>query len=87
MNDNKSWLASCAAHTMKRFVTTFDLMKNKPNELVRCMAIFEFSFLLNSKVLDTIKAFFKLLCIIFLSKHKTEICKQAIAAIRIAFRL
>jgi hypothetical protein len=84
MNDNKSWLASCAAHTMKRFVTTFDLMKTKPNELVRCMAIFGFSLMLNSKDLNTIKAYFKLLCTIFLSKHKTEICKQAIAIIRLA---
>jgi hypothetical protein len=86
MNDNKSWLASCAAHTMKRFVTTFDLMKTKPDELVRCMGIFGFSLMLNSKDLRTIKTYFELLCTIFLSKHKTDICKQAINAIRVAIQ-
>ena len=66
----KSWLASCAAHTMHRFSRSVGkIMTNREDKMFACYC---FSLLLNCTTLSQISEYFKILCIIFLSKTKNK---------------
>ena len=76
---SKTWLCSCAAHTMKRFsesiapITTTYTYK---------YMLYLFSLLLNSTNLAMISEYFKLCCYILLSPTKTELVTRAESTIR-----
>ena len=76
INKSKTYLVSCVAHTSKRFskaVTEFCLETNvliaKDKHRHACLC---FSLLLNSRDLQTITTYFKLICTYYLSKYKTD---------------
>jgi hypothetical protein len=83
-DESHSWLASCVAHTMKRYVNMINLLKLDPD--LRSLAIYSFTLLLNSKTLNVISEYFKLICYIFLSEYNTESSKIAFKSIVIAQR-
>lgn len=65
-----SWLASCAAHTMKRFVNSLD--KSIDRNLRRYIC-FCFSLMLNSTSLDQLSDYFRWICIVHLSETRSEL--------------
>ncbi|CAF0789424.1 unnamed protein product, partial [Brachionus calyciflorus] len=68
--DNKSWLVSCASHTMKRYV---DGLKSLVKDTkIRSLASLGFSLLLNSLNLSVITYYFKLIVYSFLDPKRTQ---------------
>ena len=66
---DKSWLASCTSHTMHRFVNSLDDVVI--DRTIHQFCCFLFSLLLNARSLATMKHFFKLICIVFVSRTAT----------------
>ena len=74
-----SWICSCVAHTMKRFVRRINsIIKDK---IIITFATYCFSLLVNCLDLDTITSYFKLICIVFLSKTITIETKEKLDAL------
>jgi len=77
-----SWMASCVAHTMRRFVNMVNSLQLDGDS--RSLAIYSFTLLLNSKSLEIISEYFKLICIVFLSSFKSNSSIVALKSIVIA---
>jgi hypothetical protein len=75
-------MASCVAHTMKRFFKMVSSLGIDDDS--RSLAIYSFTLLLNSKSLEIIPEYFKLICNIFLSSYKTNTSIVALKSIVIA---
>ena len=60
---NTSWICSCAAHSMNRFVRA--LKKINKNDDVHHFACYCFSLLLNSTDLNIMSRYFRLICLVF----------------------
>jgi hypothetical protein len=70
INENFSYLLSCASHTMKRFSRSIQkLTTTKDTHRFIC---YLFSLLLNSTSLEMIGEYFQLICIIYLSPTQTK---------------
>jgi len=83
--DNKTWIASCAAHTMHRF--TKSIKKNlKMDKESYMFYSFCFSLLLNCKSLEEIKSYFSSLVIVSKSKFLNNSCKKEFEKLRTAIR-
>lgn len=63
----KSWLASCVAHTMKRFCRQLKSIKIDSSEIFHSFCYF-FSLIVNCVDLEQIKTVFELICIVCLKK-------------------
>ena len=70
IEDGFSWLYSCTSHTMKRFSNS--LKKLTTEKRLRSISCYAFSLLLNSQSLTEICEYFKIICVVFLSKVKDE---------------
>ena len=69
----KSWLASCASHTMHRFTRILKKKRIKfPNSSSKTFAICCFSLLLNSLELESAKRIFGLMCRVFLDPMASQ---------------
>ena len=72
-----SWIASCASHTMHRFVRSFkknEIFNAKEEKEQQRFVIYCFLLLLNSKDLDQILLVFEHMCYAFLSEYESKDC-------------
>ena len=75
MTHEKSWLSSCAAHTMHRFTKGLKKHFSKLDEQARFFYGYIFSLMLNCKSLEGLKSYFKSLATICYSKYITADCQ------------
>lgn len=67
-----SWLASCAAHTMKRFVNSLEKLGKKQDKNLKRYVCFCFSLMLNCTDLDQLSEYFRLISVVHLSETRSE---------------
>jgi len=73
LTHEKFWLCSCTSHTMNRFIKSIKNNIATDNEDKRFFG-FAMSLMLNCQNLESIKAYFKKICYICLSKTQNEMC-------------
>ena len=76
-NENKMFLASCASHTMHRFVLGLKKKKIFSESDSRNFAVYCFSLMINCINLDQISKMFELICICFLNQCNSLDCQRA----------
>lgn len=81
----KSWLCSCAAHTMKRYSDGLK-KKLKLSEFVHHFYCYAFSLLLNSKTLDKLKTNFRSIAVVSLSQFKNSTMNNEFEKIQFAIK-
>jgi hypothetical protein len=84
VSGNKSWLASCAVDTMKRFADGTRRLNMSKDQ--RELACYGFSLLIDSTDLTALETFYELLCIIFLSPTIDNEVNVALLKIRAIVR-
>lgn len=73
MFEKRTWLCSCASHTMHRFVNHLKpLTKNKE---IKDLCCFSFSLLMNCQDLDAMNEIYRVILYVFLSTSKTTAFK------------
>ncbi|CAF1030492.1 unnamed protein product [Brachionus calyciflorus] len=68
---DKSWVVTCASHSMTKFISC--LKKKFKDSKLRMIACFVFSLMLNSTSLEYLKKIFRLVCLAFLSRLRTDL--------------
>ena len=79
--DRLSWLASCASHTMHRYVRHVKKSNIFKHKHAFSFSTFCFSLLLNSTTLNETTIVFRLMCIVFNSKFETSESKLAFSTL------
>ena len=82
IDSKTSWLASCSAHTMNRFVKLLKKKKLVAEKSIFQFAVYCFSLLLNTVELEATKTVFRLICIVFLRTKKASVFTEALDALK-----
>ena len=79
--EDKSWLASCASHTMHRFVRMTKKKVAFDSNEHRSLAFYSFSLLLNCTTLHAAGVIFREIATVFGSETQTEVFKKSLKSV------